>query len=267
MGYFFFFLAVFFAFFAFFAFLAMFPSVVPRVGSMQVNIDVHASRVHHNCKIDTSRFEEGKRPPRQYDRMKASRRKNQMRIGMTSGLGRPVRGASGRFANEPEAVALDRALRFESRPNSRPPMVHLCRASCFCRLLSSCRCCRPSRRLRRLTSGRRHAGTATASCRAIISHRITAFRITPRKPRFRARPAATGGPGISIQPQVITDTMATGTISAGLAFTAVATMAAPSARAGHERRSGRSGIAADQEAGSRHTPLRGRPDRPRRSGD
>jgi hypothetical protein len=35
-GYFFFFLAAFFAF-AFFAFLAMFPSVIPKVGSMQVD--------------------------------------------------------------------------------------------------------------------------------------------------------------------------------------------------------------------------------------
>jgi hypothetical protein len=34
-GYFFFFLAV---FFAFLAFLAMFPSVIPKVGSMQVDI-------------------------------------------------------------------------------------------------------------------------------------------------------------------------------------------------------------------------------------
>jgi hypothetical protein len=42
MRYFFFFLADFFAFFAFFAFLAMYPSVVPRFGSMQVNIDMHA---------------------------------------------------------------------------------------------------------------------------------------------------------------------------------------------------------------------------------
>jgi hypothetical protein len=63
-GYFFFFLAVFFAFFAFFAFLAMLPSVIPKVGSMQVDIDMHAFRVHHNCKIDTARFEEGKRPSR-----------------------------------------------------------------------------------------------------------------------------------------------------------------------------------------------------------
>jgi hypothetical protein len=35
-GYFFFVLAVFFAFFAFFAFLAMLPSVIPKVGLMQV---------------------------------------------------------------------------------------------------------------------------------------------------------------------------------------------------------------------------------------
>ena len=61
-GYFFFFLA-FFAFFAFFAFLAMLPSVVPEVGSMQVDIDMHSFRLHHNCKIDTARFKEGKRPP------------------------------------------------------------------------------------------------------------------------------------------------------------------------------------------------------------
>ena len=125
-------------------------------------------------------------------------------------------------------------------------MVCLCRASCFCRLLSSYRCCRLSRRLHRLITGRRHAGTATASCRDIISHRITAFQLTPRKLRFRAWRATTGPLGISIQSQVITGTMATGTISAGLAFTAVATTAGASALAGRGRRSGRSGIAADQ---------------------
>ena len=153
---------------------------------------------------------------------------------------------SGRFASEPEAVALNYALRFELPPNSRPSMVFLCRASCFGRLLSSCRCCRPPNRLRRLINGRRHAGTATASCRAISSHRITAFQLTPSELRFGAWRGKTGAPGISIQSQVITGTMATGTISAGLAFTAVATMAAPSALAGRGRRSGRSGIAADR---------------------
>src|SRR5207245_4617899 len=81
---------------------------------------------------------------------------------------------------------------------------------------------------------------------AIISHRITAFQLTPRKVRFRAWRVTIFAPGISTQPQVITGTMATGTISAGLAFTAVATMAAASALAGRGRRSGRSGIAADQ---------------------
>jgi len=64
-GYFFFFLAVFFAFFAFFAFLAMLPSVIPKVGLMQVIL--HAFKIHHNCKIDTERFEEGKRPSRRRD--------------------------------------------------------------------------------------------------------------------------------------------------------------------------------------------------------
>ena len=154
----------------------------------------------------------------------------------------PLLAQSGHFASEPEADALDCALGFESPHNSRPSMLCLCRVSCFCRLQSSYRCCRSSRRLRRLINGRRHAGTATASCRAIISQRITAFQLTPRKLRSRA---TTGALGISTQSQVITGTMATGTISAGLAFTAVATMAAASALAGRGRRSDRSGIAAD----------------------
>jgi hypothetical protein len=152
---------------------------------------------------------------------------------------------SGRFASELEAVELDCALGFESLPNSRPSMVCLCRASCFCRLLSSCRCCRSSRRLRRLITGRRRAGTATASCPGIISHRITAFQLTRKKLRFRAWRAAISAFGTSIQSQVITGMMATGTISVGLAFTMVATMAAASALAGRGRRSGRSGIAVD----------------------
>ena len=146
---------------------------------------------------------------------------------------------------EPEAVALDCALKFESRVNSRPSMVCLCRGSCFCRLLSPYRCCRSSRRLRRRITGWRHDGAAMASCLAIISHRVTAFRFTPRKLRFRAWCATTGALGISTQSQVITGTMATGTTSAGLAFMVVATMAVASALAGRGRRSGRSGIAAD----------------------
>ena len=147
---------------------------------------------------------------------------------------------------KPEIVALDRALSFESPCNSRPSMVRPCRASRFCRLPSFYRCCRWSRRLRRLINGQRHAGTAMASCRAINSPRITPFRLTPRGLRFRAWRARTGAPGISIRSRNITGTMATGTISAGLAFMAVATMAAPSALAGRGRRSGQSGIAADQ---------------------
>jgi hypothetical protein len=63
-GYFFFFLAVF--FFAFFAFLAMLPSVIPKLVQCKSTFDTHAVRLHHNCKIDTPRFEEGKRPSRRH---------------------------------------------------------------------------------------------------------------------------------------------------------------------------------------------------------
>jgi hypothetical protein len=58
--YFFFFLPVFFAFFAFFAFLAMLPSS-PKVGSLQVEHRRADDSVHHNRKIDTECFEQGKR--------------------------------------------------------------------------------------------------------------------------------------------------------------------------------------------------------------
>jgi hypothetical protein len=58
-GYFFFFLPVFF-FFAFLAFLAMLPSVIPKLVQCKSN-STSKDRVHHNCKIDTARFEEGKR--------------------------------------------------------------------------------------------------------------------------------------------------------------------------------------------------------------
>jgi hypothetical protein len=180
----------------------------------------------------------------------SSRRRAFVDGGLALGFGKAdqtaASGAKRPFRKRTGAVALGCALRFESPRNSRPSMVCLCPAECFCRLLSSCRCCRSSRRPRRLITGRRHVGTATASCRAIISHRITPFQLTPTKLRFCAWRVTTGALGISIQPQVITGTMATGTISAGLAFTAVATMAAASALAGRGRRSGRPGIAADQ---------------------
>ena len=85
------------------------------------------------------------------------------------------------------------------------------------------------------------------SCHRLeTTHLGTAFQPTLGKLRLGAWRAATNAPGISIQSQAITGTMATGTISAGLVFTAVATMAAASALAGRGRRSGRSGIAADQ---------------------
>jgi hypothetical protein len=66
-AYFFFFLAVF--FFAFFAFLAMVPSVVPKLSPMQVEHRRADDSVHHNRKIDTACFEQGKRrtPLRPHD--------------------------------------------------------------------------------------------------------------------------------------------------------------------------------------------------------
>jgi len=33
----------------------------PKVGSMQVDLDMHHCKIHHNWKIDTARFEQGKR--------------------------------------------------------------------------------------------------------------------------------------------------------------------------------------------------------------
>jgi hypothetical protein len=61
-GYFFFFLADFFAFFAFFAFLAMLPSVTPKLAQCRPTFDMHSFRLHHDYKIDTASFKEGKRP-------------------------------------------------------------------------------------------------------------------------------------------------------------------------------------------------------------
>jgi hypothetical protein len=61
-GYFFFFLADFFAFFAFFAFLAMLPSVTPKLAQCTPTFDMHSFRLHHDYKIDTASFKEGKRP-------------------------------------------------------------------------------------------------------------------------------------------------------------------------------------------------------------
>src|ERR1700680_2323488 len=58
--------------------------------------------------------------------------------------------------------------------------------------------------------------------------------------------AATDALGILTRSLVITGMMATGTISAGPALTAAATMAAALVRAGRGHLSGRSGIAADQ---------------------
>ena|SRR6516225_7728431 len=70
-----------------------------------------------------------------------------------------------------------------------------------------------------------------------------------KKQRCGAWRAATDALGILTRSPAITGMTATGTISAGLVFTAAATMAAALVRAGREHRSGRSGIAADQPIG------------------
>jgi hypothetical protein len=41
----------------------MLPSVTPKLAQCKSTFDMHTFRVHHNCKIDTARFEEGKRHP------------------------------------------------------------------------------------------------------------------------------------------------------------------------------------------------------------
>jgi len=41
----------------------MLPSVVPKLAQCKSTFDMHSFRLHHNCKIDTARFEQGKRPP------------------------------------------------------------------------------------------------------------------------------------------------------------------------------------------------------------
>ena len=81
----------------------------------------------------------------------------------------------------------------------------------------------------RPTNGLRHAGRATVSCRAISSRRTTPFQPTWARIRLCAWRARSGAPGISIQSRNITGGTVPGTISAGPAFTAAATMAAPSA--------------------------------------
>mgnify|MGYP003513848368 CR=1 FL=1 len=53
-----------FAFFAFFAFLAMLPSVIPGWLNASRVPTCMKRRVHHNLRLDTAGFEEGKRPLR-----------------------------------------------------------------------------------------------------------------------------------------------------------------------------------------------------------
>ena len=131
-------------------------------------------------------------------------------------------------------------------------MLRGCRVSCVHPSLSFCCCCRSQRKLRQRTSGQNTTGTATVSSPVTSSRRTTASRrLMPGKMRRRASRSATGASGISTPCPAISAGMATGTISAGPAFTAAVTMAAPLARAGRGPRSVRCGIAGDAAVAQR----------------
>src|SRR5579872_4151633 len=98
---------------------------------------------------------------------------------------------------------------------------------------------------RQFTSGPNLSGMATVSCRAIISRRATVSRSTHRRVRWSMWRATIDELGTLTPYLNILGMMATGTISAGLAFIAATTMAAPLVRDGREHLSDRSGIAAD----------------------
>jgi len=119
-----------------------------------------------------------------------------------------------------------------SHLNSRPCMLHQCRAHSPYQVQFSCRCCQPLRSPRPLTSGTSITGMATASCPAIISRPTTAFQFMVRRDQSAALQTMRQATGI----------MAGGTISAILGFSMDATTAAVSARAGLGRPSGRCGI-------------------------
>src|SRR5580704_12575470 len=130
-------------------------------------------------------------------------------------------------------------------------MLATCRADSASRSQFSCRCCRvsqpPNRRMRSSPST---AGTATASCPAIISRRATACRST-RTDRRRGTRRVMTRPILPLRARAfrITAHRATGgaaaaTISAIQASTTAALTAAASVRAGPTRRSERCGIAA-----------------------
>ena len=119
-----------------------------------------------------------------------------------------------------------------SHLNSRPCTLHQCRAHSPYQVQCSCRCCRPLRSPRPLTSGTSITGMATASCPAIISRPTTAFQFMVRRDQSAALQAMRQATGI----------MAGGTISTILGFSMDATTAAVSARAGLGRPSGGCGI-------------------------
>jgi hypothetical protein len=114
----------------------------------------------------------------------------------------------------------------------RTYMLQPCRAYHPHRAQLCCRCCQPWRSQRLLTRDTPITGMATAFCPAIISRPTTAFQFTVRRDQAAARQTILQAIGI----------MASGTISATPGFSADATTAAASARAGLGRRSGRYGI-------------------------
>src|SRR5882762_5412996 len=109
-------------------------------------------------------------------------------------------GAKRPFASEPEAVALDCALEFESPPNGRPSMLLMSRLvfSSIAIVLSLLPVVAPAHNR---PAPRWHG---YGFLPGYHQPRITAFQLTPRKLRFRAWSVATGARGISIQSQVIT---------------------------------------------------------------
>jgi hypothetical protein len=119
-----------------------------------------------------------------------------------------------------------------SHSHRRPRTLSGCRAHSRHQQPFCCPCCLPSRSPRRQTNGIT-IGTATASSPAIISRLTTACRFMAP----RAQSATT------LKAMCRATTVAGITTSAVPGFSAADIMAAQSARAGHGRPSGQSGIA------------------------
>jgi len=156
---------------------------------------------------------------------------------MSSASSRGV-AAAGRWVSlrSTHPAGLRRAHKNQSRGlshlHSRPCMLHQCPAHSPHQVHFCCRCCRPLRSPRPLTSGTSIIGMATASCPAIISRRTTTFPFMVRREQSATHRRMRQVTGIT----------AGSTISAILDIYVDATTAAVSARAGRGRPSGRFGI-------------------------